>query len=226
MASPVIVTDMDGTLSTAETWRGVHAWILARHPSAAARRFLATQLPLILLARLRAYDQEAFRARWQRNHARLLRGASSEALADMGAWVVDRHLWPARRVGAVEAVAAAVRGARAQDASTRLILATGAYQPIADAFGARVGADVALGTPLEMRDGAATGRLAAPVQSGDQKAAAVLAQAEGQAVIAAFGDTGADIPLLSLARRGVAVAPDRRLRAIAPARGWEILDTP
>ncbi|MEO8207626.1 MAG: hypothetical protein ABI598_01230, partial [Chloroflexota bacterium] len=111
----MIVSDMDGTLSTAATWRGVHAWILANHPSGRARRFILTQLPLIAVARTRLFDQEAFRARWLRNHARLLQGVTAADLLEMGAWVVEEHLWPARRIEAIEALAETVRAARAAD---------------------------------------------------------------------------------------------------------------
>lgn len=223
MPVPIIASDMDGTLSTAETWRGVHAWILAHHPSSAARRFVATQLPIIALARTGLFDREVFRARWLRNHALLLRGATANELADMGEWVVDRHLWPARRQMAVDALAAAMDSARDADPGARIVLASGAYQPIVDAFAARVGADLALGTPLETRDGVATGALADQVQAGGQKAAAVVARASGAPILVAFGDTAADIPLLELARRPVAVAPDSRLRRTAIERRWEIL---
>jgi phosphoserine phosphatase len=222
--APIIASDMDGTLSTAETWRGVHAWILANHPSAAADRFIRGQLPRILLVRLGLSGKERFRARWQVDHARLLRGVSADGLAAMGAWVVDQYLWPARRQPAVDLLQAVVAEARAADPATEVILATGAYQPIADAFAARIGADVALGTPLEVIDGLATGELATAVQAGGEKAEAIRTRAAGRVVLAAFGDTGADIPLLSLARRAVAVAPDRALRRAAIARSWEILD--
>jgi phosphoserine phosphatase len=224
MAGPIIVSDMDGTLSTAETWRGVQAWITANHASSASRRFVTIRLPLVALARSGLYGKETFRARWQRDQARLLRGVSAAELTEMGAWVVEMHLWPARRQPAVDAVVAATRAARAAEPSTRLVLATGAYQPIGDAFAARIGADLALGTPLAVRDGVATGELAAPVQSGAQKADAVRALARGSEVVAAFGDTAADIPLLTLARRAVAVAPDRTLRRTALERGWEVLE--
>ena len=43
-------------------------------------------------------------------------------------------------------------------------------------------------------------------------------------MLAAFGDTVADIPLLRMAMRAVAVAPDAALRREARARGWEILE--
>jgi HAD superfamily phosphoserine phosphatase-like hydrolase len=226
MPVPIIASDMDGTLSTAETWRGVHAWILAHHPSRAARRFVATQLPLIALARTGLFDRERFRARWLRNHARLLRGASATELRGMGEWVVEQHLWPARRQPAIDALIEAAREARDREPAVHVILASGAYQPIVDAFAARLDADLALGTPLETRDGVATGGLATEVQAGNPKAAAVQAYAAGARLLVAFGDTAADIPLLELAQRPVAVAPDAVLRRVAIERGWEILEGP
>lgn len=224
MSTLVIATDMDGTLTTVDTWRGVHAWTLAHHPSAAARRFVVVRLPLVVASKAGLIDREAFRARWLRDQARLLRGVEAGRLAELGDWVVEHHLWPARRVPAVAAVLAAAREARAVDPAARIVLATGAFQPVADAFARRLGADVALGTPLEVRDGVATGALAVPTQSGDLKAAAIRAYAGDGDVVAAFGDTAADIPMLTLARRAVAVAPDGSLRRAAAVHGWEILD--
>jgi len=224
MTSPIVASDMDGTLSTAETWRGVHAWILANHPSKAASRFIRSQLPRIVLARLGLADRDRFRVRWQVDHARLLCGVPEASLVAMGEYVVEEHLWPARRHGAVDALQAAATEARAADPSTEVILATGAFQPIADAFARRLGANTALGTPLEVVDGVATGELALAVQAGGEKADAIRARAAGREVLVAFGDTAADIPLLSLAKRAVAVVPDAKLRRVAVERGWEILD--
>ena len=223
MSSAVIVSDMDGTLTTAETWRGVLAWALQHRPSAAARRFVSVRLPLVLLAKLGVISKERFRARWLSDQATLLRGASADELAAMGEWVVEHHLWPARRTEGINAVAAALSAARTADPSTQLLLATGGYQQVGDAFARRIGATAALGTPLELMEGRATGRLAAATQSGEQKAAAVRTRAAGAPLLAAFGDTAADIPLLSLAQRAVAVAPDKQLRKEALRRGWEIV---
>lgn len=219
----LVVSDMDGTLATVETWRGVHAWIRANHPSPAARRFVAVQLPRILLARLGLVDKDTFRSRWLRDHAALLRGLAAARLPELGEWVVANHLWPGRRQLAIDAVAAAAGRLRSDGQSVDVVLASGAYQPIAEAFGARIGAARALGTPLDVADGLATGRLALPTQSGEQKAAAVLALAAGRRIAVAFGDTAADVPMLSLAEHAVAVAPDAALRRVAVDRGWEIL---
>jgi len=214
---------MDGTLTTAETWRGVHQWIRANYPSPAASRFITVRLPIVFLARSGLMNKERFRARWLEDQTKLLRGVPSEQLTAMGEWVVEQHLWPARRVEAVTAVQAAHAAALATDPSTELVLATGGYQPIAAAFATRLGAAIALGTPFEVADGIATGKLAAPTQSGEEKARAALACAAGGRILAAFGDTAADIPLLKLADRAVAVAPDSALALEAARAGWERL---
>jgi phosphoserine phosphatase len=223
MSRPIVVSDMDGTLTTAETWRGVHQWIRANYPSPAASRFIAIRLPIVFLARSGLMNKERFRARWLEDQTKLLRGLPEAQLVVMGEWVVEHLLWPARRVEAVSAVQAALATARATDPSTELVLATGGYQPIAAAFAKRLGATIALGTPFEVLDGAATGRLAAPTQSGEEKARAAQACAAGGRILAAFGDTAADIPLLKLAERAIAVAPDSALALEAARAGWERL---
>ena len=223
MTRPIVVSDMDGTLTTAETWRGVHEWIRANAPSAAASRFVTVRLPIVFLARSGLMNKERFRARWLEDQTKLLRGVPSEQLTAMGEWVVEHHLWPARRVAAVTAVQAAHAAALATDPSTELVLATGGYQPIAAAFAKKLGATIALGTPFQVIDGVATGKLASPTQSGEEKARAATACAAGGRILVAFGDTAADIPLLKLAERAVAVAPDHALRGVARSAGWETL---
>lgn len=224
MPGTLVVTDMDGTLATVDTWRGVHAWILANHPSRDAERFVRARMPSIVMARVFGRDKEGFRARWQEDQLRLLAGLDASRMAELAAFVVDEHLWPARRQPAIEAVHAALEQARVSDPAARLVLASGAWQPIADGFAGRLGADLALATPVEVVDGVLTGRTLAPTQSGVQKAAAVRALANGAGVAAAFGDTAADVALLELAARPLAVAPDRQLRREAVRRHWEILE--
>jgi len=223
MTRPIVVSDMDGTLTTAETWRGVHQWIRANYPSPAASRFITVRLPLVFLARSGLMNKERFRARWLEDQTKLLRGLPAEQLTAMGEWVVEHLLWPARRVEAVTAVQAAHTTARATDPTTELVLATGGYQPIAAAFAKKLGATIALGTPFEVVNGIATGKLAAPTQSGEEKARAALTCAAGGRILAAFGDTAADIPLLTLAERAIAVAPDNALSREAARLGWERL---
>ena len=223
---PLVVSDMDGTLTTAETWKAVLAWVRDRHPSPAARRFVWVHLPLVARLRLGLMDREAFRGRWLGEEAALLRDLPEARLVKMGEWVVEAWLWPARRTAAIKAVSTALEGLRADGSHPELYVATAAYQPVADAFAARMGATGGLGTPLEVREGRSTGRLAGPVSAGIRKASLVSERAAGRQVAVAFGDSEADLHLLALAERPVAVDPDAALRRTAARSGWEILEDP
>src|SRR5690242_21920406 len=121
MPGTLVVSDMDGTLATVDTWRGVHAWILANHPSADAERFVRARLPSIVMARVFGRDKEGFRARWQEDQLRLLAGLDAARADELATWVVDEHLWPARRRAAIDAVHAAIAAARTADATARLV---------------------------------------------------------------------------------------------------------
>jgi phosphoserine phosphatase len=200
VSAPVVVSDLDGTLTAAEVWRGVLRWIRLEHPSPAASRFVAIRLPLVALTRAGLYDKEAFRARWLADEATLLRGLPASELEAMGEWAVEHHLWPARRTAALGAVQVALGEARALHPEARLIIASGGYQPVAAAFARRL------------------------TRSGRLKAEAVQRLAEGGEILTAFGDTAADISLLALAKRAVVVAPDPSLRREAIRRGWQIIE--
>ena len=128
MSEPIVVSDMDGTLTTAETWKAVLAWVRDRHPSPAARRFVWVHLPLVARLRLGLMDKEAFRARWLGEEASLLRDLPEARLVEMGEWVVEAWLWPARRTAAIKAVSTALEGLRADGSHPELYVATAAYQ--------------------------------------------------------------------------------------------------
>ncbi len=113
-------------------------------------------------------------------------------------------------------------------AGDMVILLSGGLHQAAEMIAAEVGAAAGEGTRAEMRDGVFTGRMGAPINHGRLKArrAAAIAAAHGRTLraCAAYGDSAADIPLLGAVGEAVAVDPDSRLRAVAAARGWEILN--
>lgn len=222
-AAPLVVADLEGTCTAGETWRAVGAWLTANGRRGRYRRFLLPRLAAVPLVRAGLISRQGFRDRWIRDLARLLDGLSPAELAEVAAWIVAEHLWPRRRAAVVEELEAAAA------AGARIVVATGTYQPVVDAFVARIAAGpagpaVGLGSPLEFADGRSTGHLARAVGTGERKAARVLAHAAGAPVAAAYGDSLADVPLLELAAEPVAVAPDDELRPVAERRGWRILE--
>jgi phosphoserine phosphatase len=223
--TPVVAADLEGTCSAGETWRGVARWLAANGRRGRYRRFLLPRLAVLPLVRLGLVERQAFRNRWIRDLARLLDGLDAGELDRLAEEVVATELWPKRRGAVLDELARAAAG------GARVVIATGTYEPVVAAFAARLpggpaGRVALLGTPLEMRAGRSTGRLAAPIGTGAPKAARVLDFAAGAELAAAYGDSLADVPLLEAAREPVAVAPDAELRPLAAARGWRILDAP
>ncbi|MFN8514926.1 MAG: HAD family hydrolase [Chloroflexia bacterium] len=154
MSAELVASDLEGTLTTGETWRGVGRYLREeRGPWAGMRyrAFFAMNTPGILLARRGLFDEQGMRIRWMRDLSRFFRGFDAAELGRMAEWVVERELWPKRR----EVVIAELAAHRA--AGRRVLLVSGTYQPVLEVFARRIGAE-AIGTPLEVREGRATGR--------------------------------------------------------------------
>jgi phosphoserine phosphatase len=214
-----VVTDVEGTLSTGEMWRGIGRYLAAHGRAWRWRLFLAVNLPEVMAARLGLIPVQTFKNRWLERQARLLRGYTAERMDHLAEWVVEHEVWPGRR----ETVLAELAQHHAEGRT--VLLASGMYPPVLQALARRFGfepVEVA-GTALEFVDGCFTGRFAAPVCVADEKARQVRLRTEGAVVVAAYGDTGSDIPMLELSRGPVAVAPDHALETAARARGWRIL---
>lgn len=218
MTSAIIAADLEGTLTTGETWKGVGRYLAAHGRALAYRAFLAAHLPDVLLARTGLRDETTARRRWMTDLAQRLRGLTDGDLAEMAEWIVERELWPKRRAGVLAELACQ----RADGA--RVLLVSGTYQPVLDAFARRIGAE-ALGTPLAMIGGRATGRLAGPLNQDEVKAARLRDALAGAALSAAYGDTPADLPMLELGAQAIVVGHHPALLATARERGWRCLET-
>lgn len=168
----IIASDLEGTLTSGATWKAVGRYLEQNGRQLAYRVFFTVHLLGVPLVKTRLIDEQAYRTRWMRDLARLLKGMTSTELVRVAEWVVEHELWPKRGTAVVEEIAAF------QAQGHCVFLCTGAYQPVADAFAQRIGA-VAIGTPLDMRDGCATGLLAGPTSNGQYKVESLRAHLEG-----------------------------------------------
>ena len=213
----VVAADLEGTLTDGETWKGVGRWLALHGRRRAYRRFLVPRVPLVPFVGAGLIDRQAFKDRWMRDLAALLAGSDEVRIAAMADAVVDDELWPARREPLLQEL---VRG---RDAGARVIIVSGAFTPILERFAARVGVE-AIGTPIETTRGVATGRLPGPVNTGPWKVERLARRIGTAPLRRAYGDSAADIPLLSAAAEPVPVTPDGALARLARERGWHILD--
>jgi HAD superfamily phosphoserine phosphatase-like hydrolase len=211
-----VAADLEGTLTTAETWRAVAAHLRRSGRGGAYRRFLLPRLPLVVLARLGLIDRQAFRDRWITDLARLLDGTPVAEMERLAEQIVVSELWPARREEVVAALAAQ------RSLGREIILCSGTYQPVLEAFARRLGAE-ALGTALAADGGVLTGRLLAPPNTGRRKAERLAAALAGRRLVAAYGDSLADTEMLAASDDPVAVHPEAGLRRLADERGWRVI---
>lgn len=218
MPEEVWVFDVEGTLTTGETWRGVGRWLERNGRRAAYRRFFLAHLPGALLAKGGLIDKRRYQNKWMRDLAGLFAGAAATEVEAMAAWVVEHELWPERR----EDVLAELRAGLGR--GVRIVLASGTFQPVLEAFAQRLAPEVeALGTPFVCVDGVCPKNPAGAVNVAAVKARRVQEHLGGRAPARAYGDTISDRYLLELAREPVAVYPDAALAALARSRGWRVL---
>lgn len=218
----LIASDLEGTLSAGEMWRAIGEYVKANGGSAAYRRFFVGRMPGFFATKIGLADSQSFKNDWFVRLAHLFRGWREQQISDMSAWVVEHVLWQQRRVAVVDELLAHAR------AGTRLAIVSGGYTPVVQAFIAKLRAAGAtdiidFSTPLRLDNGACTGELAGEVCTGEVKAERLRPYAERGELLAAYGDTYADIPMLSLAKTGVAVCPDKGLAAAAARNGWRVL---
>jgi phosphoserine phosphatase len=214
----VVAADLEGTLTMGATWKGIARYLTTHGRSLAYRLFYLRHFPLAMLARWGMVDRAAFNIRFMTGLLKLFKGYTEAQFNEMVEWVLDYETWAQRRAD----VLAELESLRQQ--GHRLVIVSGAYQPVVEAFGRRVGA-AAIGTPLEIINGKLTGRFAEPMNMGESKVRKLREFLTGLPLVAAYGDTLPDISMLAMSQSPVAVYPDEGLRTAAREKGWRILET-
>jgi HAD superfamily phosphoserine phosphatase-like hydrolase len=214
---PCVAADLEGTLTTGQTWKGIRAYLERNGRGREYSRFFALRVPSAILARVGVLDKREFENRYTADTVRFFQGLTPDEFRKVAEFIVENELWPKRR----EAVLQELEALRLQ--GRRLILASGTYQPVLEAFAWRLEAE-AIGTQLEVAAGKLTGRLATPVNVGQHKAQTLRAHLAGATLERAYGDTMPDAPMLELARVAVAVNPDAKLARLAQTNHWRVLN--
>lgn len=161
--------------------------------------------------------------------------ATDAALARIGGYIKDV---PTTRLEAIAdatlervlprvypSVLARVRAHQA--AGQPVYLVTASSQDFAEVFARALELDGAVGTRSEVVDGRYTGRAGGPFVYGEGKVTALEQLASANqldlAASTAYSDSISDLPMLRAVGTPIAVNPDRLLREVAEAEGWEIL---
>ena len=218
MAEPEIVAfDLEGTLSAGVAWEGMRDYLVAHGEGDKFRRFFRQNLLRVLAFRAGIIkDERAFKERWILGVMRLFAGYTPEHFAEVSAWVANKTFWANRRIAVVEELLAH------QENGRRVVIVSGMFEPILQQFAAKLQVE-SMGTLVEVVNGRLTGEIIGQLNVGPPKVAK-LQKLPGK-LVAAYGDTLRDIPMLELAETAVVVHPDEILRETAVQRGWRVLET-
>lgn len=208
----IIASDLEGTLTRGETWRGVAQFLALKGLGGAYRSFFWRRFPKALAVRLGFGDKRAFQNQWIADLALLFARLQPPDRTEMAAWVVQTELWPQRR----QEVLAELLDYRQKGA--KVILCSGTYQPILEAFAAKMGLGIeAIGTPVNQN-----GQVIEAVNAGEAKAQRLWTYLKAIPLDLAYGDSMADVPMFTLAKQAVAVYPDGPLEVLAKQKGWRV----
>ena len=94
----VVASDVEGTLSAGEAWRGMRLYLEANGQAKEFKHFLRQRLFKVVLYRLGLLrNVRAFKDAWIGDMLQLFSGCSREEMVAMGAFVTEQVIWPQRR---------------------------------------------------------------------------------------------------------------------------------
>lgn len=225
MAIKAAFFDVDGTLTTERVWRGMVEYFRQRGLRLWTQRFFwVYHMPLYLLYKMGLGSQSAFRRPWAAHLPWFIRGYTQKQAQEVWDWVAQVYLKPFWRQDALDLIR------KHKAAGDLVVLVSAGLTPLEEAIAREVGADLAVGTEPEVRNGCYTGGLAGAVCLDEQKAELAKQELKERNIAVdlsastAYADSATDIYMLEMVGHSIAFHPDEDLRPIAEKRGWKILE--
>ncbi len=215
--------DVDGTLYTANMWRGLMTYASHHGRARDAKLYYAALAPLYYLRKLHLLSEESFRKPWVMNMGWMLKGWSQEQGDAAFEWIAEHFIRPTAR----NDVIARLREHVAQNHT--VVLVSAMLAPTLARVGKPLGVTGTVGTEIEVKDGKFSGRVLPPACMGVEKArlTAQFLKERGinvdLAASYAYADSISDKALLEMVGHPVAVYPDAPLSALAHKENWEII---
>lgn len=215
--------DVDGTLYTANMWRGLMQYASEHGRSREARLYYNAHVPLYLLRKLRLINEETFRKPWVMNMGWMLKGwrqSEGDAAFD---WVAEKFIRPSAHADVV----ARLREHVAQKHA--VVLVSAMLAPTLARVGSPLGVTGTVGTEVEVRGDKFTGRILPPACMGIEKVRLTkkfLAKRGIDIDFAAsyaYADSISDRALFEMVGKPVAVYPDEQLERLAREKSWPVL---
>lgn len=215
--------DVDGTLYNANMWRGLTQYVSEHGGKSRTRFYMARNMPLLVLRKLRLIDEEMFRKPWVLTLGMLVRGWERARGDAAFRWVAEQYIQPT----ANEAVIARLKNHVAQ--GHVVVLVSAMLAPTLQVLGGALGVTGTVGTEIEIANERFTGRVIPPVCMGNAKGTRTREWLESRGIAIdfaasfAYADSISDRVLFDMVGHPVAVYPDPQLENLAREKNWEII---
>src|SRR5688572_21002754 len=181
----IVVSDLEGTLTTGGTVRGIVKYLRKYRNSVRFMISLYSQLAFYTVSRVGRGAEQNARVRLLKWVLNELKGLDQAQFGDVVNWLLDNELWPKRREDVIAELEAHHK------AGHRVVIVSGTFAPIAEAFASCIGVE-AIGSPMEIDgSGRLTGKLTGSVSVRGEKVERIRQLANGDTIGAAYGDTEA-----------------------------------
>jgi len=219
MSAKAAFYDVDGTLVRTNI---VHAYAYYAMNRGSIRGTLARTLGTIagipVFKALDMVNRKVFNETFYRNYA----GLSEDRLITLAEDLFEDVLQPAIYEEAYDLIAEARR------AGCRIVLVSGALDFTIRPLARHLGADDVIANKMQFVGGVATGKVIPPIIEGANKANVIREYCVREKVALdqsfAYSDSFSDYAMLAVVGRPTAVNPDMRLRQVARAYNWPVLD--
>jgi len=211
----LILTDLEGTLTTGSSWRGFRSYFKEHYSSLSYNLFFSRFLLRFPLMKMGLLNRQKTMTAWLQAEIGLMRGLPASEVTAMAEWVVFNEMWPKCRPDVL------LELDKKRLSGAHIVVVSGAYQPIVEAFARKMDAQ-AIGTQLVYENGRLSG-IELPVNSYQHKAEKVRIRYPDARIVAAYGDTLSDLPMIEMSEQPVAVYPDTKLLRIVVERGWRVI---
>jgi HAD superfamily hydrolase (TIGR01490 family) len=211
--------DVDGTLVSTNIVHAYGYYALNRGSLVdIARRTAKTVASLPLYGALDFVNRKVFNEFFYRSYE----GLTEDRLLTLGEDLFEDVLKPALFPKSQDLIEVARRS------GCKIVLITGALDFTMRPLARFLGADDLIANKMQFVGGVATGKVIPPIIEGANKANVIREYCERQGLTLnqshAYSDSASDYPMLAVVGRPTAVNPDFKLRSLARAYNWPILD--
>lgn len=218
----IVFSDIAGTIVTGNPWDYIRKH--DKYNKAQGQRELMRFLPTYFGRKLKLISDTAFRNNWLKCVGAAFKGLSKETITEIYEYTATTAMADNYR----DDVIARLREHQADGA--KVILVSGMFVDLVEAFAVHVGADGAIGTNLYYQaNGITNGKIDGDTCVGFRKPQFIeryLHQHHPDISIGdcyGYADSYSDRSLLDAVGHGVATYPDDGLRDVAIKKGWEII---